>query len=293
MPRMRKMWGSVLNIKITREKDRSPKKYVELFNDVFSLKHDVKIRGVHWGTLGSMYKLEEKNPTNGLYGYIFRYTKIDENEKWYDEKNRVAVDIHEDGVEIPVKENMQPNLKESVYAFYPEKHRLIFESNGFAPSSAAILLRGLFNNEKIHEKYGEVEVVVESSKQTIQRILRIYNLQNLEIDFTIPNADELGDLEDEIQQRLKGEHVGRIIEIKKSKSDEGIAPNEYTVALMNLAKSNGMVSATGVKENGEKIVVSTEDHPLTESMQYSHETTSRRDAIQTLSARLLSNIFSL
>lgn len=291
MPRFKKMYGGVLNIKTH---PHSPQKYHDLFNDIFRHGRSVRIKGDIWGAIGSLTSLDSTQSLEGLYGVIYRFTKIDNSKPWYDEKKRVEVDAGEEGEFVPDLGNMQPNSKRSVFIFYPKQHRLVFEANNFSSNSARQLFAGLFSLEKIFEKYGDVEVVVESSSDTIKRILRIPSITKLEIDFTLPNPDEIGDdIRERLQERMRNENCKRLIEIKRASKDEGLSPDEETVALMNLAKSNGWVAAEGYDADSKKVEESTYDHPLQDSIEYSPELTSGREVIQMLSAKLLGQVFRL
>jgi hypothetical protein len=291
MPRFRKMYGSVLNIKTH---PHSPQKYHDLFIDVFKRGGSVRIFGDNWGAIGNIWALDSTRPLEGLYGVIYRFTRIDNTKPWYDEKKRVEVEAGEEGEFVPDLGNMQPNSKRSVFIFYPEKHRLVFEANNFSPNSARKLFAGLFSPDEIVDEYGDVDVVVESSSESIKRILRIPTMTKLSIDFTLPNPDEIGEaIRERLQERMRSENCKRLIEIKRASKEDGLSPDEETVELMNLAKSNGWVDAEGYDENDKKMEESTYDHPLKDSVAYLSETTSGREAIQMLSAKLLNQVFRM
>lgn len=258
MARLKTLEIGVLNIKIH---PHTPEKYVELMEDLFKLASSVAIRGSDYGTTNYVREIITGKPLEGLYGEFYRYLEINEDEPWLDLKERKTI-LDKNGEPVPqVDGNKKPNAKEVEFVFYPVGHRLFYNSKNFYPTSAQKLLLNLFSNEVIKRKYGNIDVEIESSKEVIERILKIPSLTKLDISFTRPNDDDIGDLETKIFRRIENQNIRKFHQTISSPKEDGIEPDDETVALMHLATSNGQVDAVGYSGE-EKIIESTKPHPL-------------------------------
>lgn len=176
----------VINIKVF---PHTTDRYVKLFKDLFDLGPQGKIRGSDWGMPGYLHEFIQEAPNEGLYGAFFRFLNIDPQRPWIDLKQRRPLET-EEGEAIPqIPDNLKPNFKETLFVFLPQHHRFFFDAKSFSPNSAATLLQALFGHEAIKNEYGHVEVVVESSEEVIERILKI------------PSPDQIGDFHKPAQSR--------------------------------------------------------------------------------------------
>lgn len=289
MPQMRKLEVSALNIKIH---PHAPKRYVKLLKDVFSAANSVKIRGTDWGTPGWISEVTPDQPREGLYGEFYKFLNIDPRDPWFDQRNREVIEIDEDQDELPVPEHLKPNLQKVRFVFYPKKHRLFFDSQNFSPNNARKLLTNLFSSKDITDKYGHVDIEVESSREAIDKILAIPSKTKLEIRISLPNPDDTSEDEQRVLDRLRGQNARTINETYTGLREEGLNPDESTKTLMRVAQSNGYVKATGYDGNV-RVERSTIDHPLSEPEYYNPDTTSRMQTLLASSMRIMTNILRL
>jgi len=71
--------------------------------------------------------------------------------------------------------------------------------------------------------------------------------------------------------------------------DQGLSPNEETKKLARIAQSNGKVVGH-LGSRGESKILSTQDHPLIDKVDYQHETQIRSDVLLTRARELISNL---
>jgi len=285
MPRRRVMSASALNIKLH---PHTPELYRALFDDVYQKRDCVKIRGTDWGTIGWMRPLNHVDPMEGLVGELYRFVNINSRDPWFDNRSREILEIGENDPP-PVPDYLKPNLRRVLFIFYPQKHRLFFDSSKLSPSSAGKIFQGLFGSDHIVTKYGPVDVIVETSHEAIEKILKIPTKTRLEIYISLPNPDETSHLETKIRNRLASQRAKTLTEKYTSDKHIGLEPDEETIALMQVARSNGRITAIGY-DGEKKIIEDTIPHPLVESEKYDPDRQPAINVLDALSSRLWSEI---
>lgn len=286
MARYKTLTVGALNLKIH---PHSPELYVKLFQEVFAIGEVVKIRGADWGMPGYLLTSSMGNPLEGMSGALYRFLNINPDEPWLDVTKRAPI-REEDGTPIPqIPEHLKPNLREVPFVFYPQGHRFFFDAGSFSPSSAASLLRNISKNSSIIDKFGIIDVIVESSKEAIERILSIPSLTRLEIFITRPNADDISSQKRRFLERMESQNARTFKETVTSLKEQGINPDEETRVLMDLASSNGWVRGVGYA--GEtKREESTDPHPLLEKERYDPNKETAFGALRRFSAFMLSRL---
>ncbi|OQY20098.1 MAG: hypothetical protein B6I36_02315 [Desulfobacteraceae bacterium 4572_35.1] len=288
MARDRKLKVGILNFKI---QPHTHKKYADLMQEINDSNRIVKIHGSDSGTIYSLNQIDEKDPTNGFYGRIYRFMEIHKGQPWFDAANRKPI-VDKKGNPIPqVAGEKKPNLKEYEFVFYPNGHRLFFDLRLFSPAVGKKFFDRLFSCEEIVKKYGKVDVEIESSTEVIDRILKIPALTNLQISFTRPNSDDIGDLEADVLERMEEQHIRKFNQTLASPREDGVVPDAETIALMNVAISNGRVDARGYSGD-EQVIESTDPHPRTEQFSYNPDKTTALNALISHSASILSKLTS-
>jgi len=266
----------VLNIKT---QPHSPENYLKLFKYLFKMKPLVKIRGADYGTPFSFHPIVRDEPLKGIIGTFFKYLEIDPSKPWLDLEKHEPI-VNEEGDPIPqVSKHKRPNTKEIEFVFYPNGHRLFFNAKSITPSMAKKLLESLFCDENIKKKFGLIDVEIETSIEAIEKILKIPKITKLEITFSRPNDDDLAEEEQRFIARMANQKA-RKIELKLT-SDKvvGLIPDDQTKAMMNVAISNGDVTAEGY-EGENKVSESTVEHPFEHREKYD-------TALQTFSAAMI------
>lgn len=285
MPKARTMKIGVINIKT---QPHSTQKYIKLFKYAYDKNIIGKIRGDDYGIFGSLITQKDKDYEVIVHGTIYKYLNIEAKGNWLDIIRRNPIDA-DDGDTPDIPEHLKPNRKDIEYAFYPKKHRFFFDSQYITPGSMQKLIRSICSDPGIVKKFGAVDVVIETKKEAINKILNIPVISSIKIDFTIPNDDDLDDLEDEVLERIKAQKARRYKESMSSTDEDGLLPDSTTIAKMHIARSNGKVVAEGY-EGENKIVQSTIDHPVKDSYKYNPEIESKFDALLYKSAIMLGKL---
>ncbi|MCT4627508.1 DUF4747 family protein [Halodesulfovibrio sp.] len=269
MARQRTLKLAILNIKIGPP--HSPQNYIRLFEMLNELQPEEKLLGerqvkfIRSEAVGGAHQ-------NGMIGQFFSYTEI--QGQWLDMSSLEPL-LDEEGNPItPVRTNLKPNMKTINFVFYPEGHRLMYIVNdGPGVKNFAKCFRRMVNQPEFQEAFGEVFVEVEQDEDSIARILRLPNKTKLEIDFSLPNPDAFGDLAQELQEKIQSQNVARFNQKMTGRKDgEGIEPDEETTALMDIAVSNGSVSAVG-HDGTKKVYESTASYPKVDSTKYDPQQT--------------------
>lgn len=276
-----------LNVKLH---PHTPEKYLELFTDIFSRKHRAKIFGDKWGTPHLLMNIDSKDPLKGIYGTFFQYTQIDPKKPWLDLGKMEAI-LDEHGNPIPlVGDDKMPNLSEIEFVFYPVGHRLFFNMKKVTPLNIQRMFEEICSVGYIRKRYGRVLVDIEWEKEVIKKILEIPTITKLEIQISRPNPDDIAELEDEVIRRMDRQKVNRWTETLSGTKSEGIEPDNVTVSMMNIASSNGKVSAKGYDLEGSPVDESTDPYPFKERTTYNPNTSNFFNTMIDLTSKLLPHI---
>ena len=286
MARKRTLETGVVNIKTH---PHSKKKYANLFEKTHKLSQPGKIRGSDWGMFGTMHDLQTDEDEHVKIGRFYKFLNIDPRGDWLDIRHRKPLNADEDEAVPIVPEYLKPNLKECPYVFYPKEHRLFFDAKILKPNSMRTLLNTLFSAEKIFNEFGKVDIEVESTSEIINRILAIPRITRLSIDFSFPNADDLEGTAKKVVKRFKKRNIRRHKQVSTTTHPDGIEADIEMKAMMNVAKSNGRVTAVGY-EKSKRIVRSTVNHPMIEPSQYDPEVESVHDVMLYSSTLMLNKI---
>ena len=259
MVQMRKIRIVSLNITIH---PHSREMYVDLFRMAFKLKQSVKLRGSDYGMIGS-FKYNPESET--ITGDIYKFLSIDLSKPWFDsEKLQKAEDEDLEELNIPAK--LKPNLETFSYIFYPQGHHLFVttysDGNTLGPKQVKRLFDVLLSSTEIVAAYDNVDVTIEPMTESLEQIFKIPYLSRLTIRVTRPNPDDLGDLEEEVFERMDEEHVSKEERVLTGIRGQSIEPSDTTKRLAQVAASNGYVKGHGRGMDNSAIEISTLKHPL-------------------------------
>jgi hypothetical protein len=209
-------------------------------------------------------------------------------------RDRKPIISQEGEITFPVPEHLKPNLRIFNFAFFPHGHRLFFQtktsplgilkSNKISPSIFSGALYRLFNSTELVEKYGEINIYPEKQTELIDEILRLQNLTKLDIAITLPNDDDLSSHQKRIVERYRKEGVKNSQYILTGYKENGLKPEIETQAMMQLANSNGKITATGYRGE-EKITISTDKYPVIIRDIYSPKTETTLQALARIAKR--------
>lgn len=249
----------VLNIKIH---PHTPLMYIDLLNDIFINKHEVQLRGTEWGIPSNFTEFKEFDKLDGMFGNFYRFLQIDDNQPWIDLIKGMPIQ-DEKGNPIPQVDSFKkPNTKDVWFIFFPKKHRIIFDMKNISHRMIQAFFKQQFAQERIVNKYGPVDVIIEASDEAIEKILSIPIMTSLNISISKPNPDDLDGYESRLKDKLDRIHAAKFTEEYKARKGETLLPDKDLQMLMRVARGNGSVYAEGYDYNNKKIVESTQPHPL-------------------------------
>src|SRR5207245_2546195 len=126
------------------------------------------------------------------------------------------------------------------YVFFPTSHRFFFESKSgqyqFSPGLAARMFEQLFARRPILNEYGAIDVTVEPSTESLERIFKMPRLRRLWIELTRPNADDLASARRKVMERLQiMKAKSQAIELLAQRG-ESLEPDPETRTLAQVAQ---------------------------------------------------------
>lgn len=238
--------------------DHSKEKYIELFSKIGKICEPIKLRGSRYVLPGEFKKYDDEL----IFGYFYKFTKIDENSTWIDVKSIKEI-VDEEGKPVQLSpKNKHPNTKHINFIFSTKDHRLIFIKD----EMSAQTMLGLF--EKIMDYLGvfDISINIEQSPDSIDKILKLQRITNLTIFICVPNPDDLGGVDVKMEERLKSIGANKF---KEEYIGQDIKPNQEIQNNMNLASSNGYVKAIGTNQFGERVELKTTDeNPMSIKLKY-------------------------
>lgn len=242
----------------------SPEGYIALFKEAFSAKPPVKEK-YHGKEFISLVLSANEVPLQGehvLHGLVYRYTRISDT-PWYD---ATLGEPLEEGMTPAIDTSRHyPNLSLFDFVFEADGHRLFLVSKHKQQIISANLfanaLKNLLNRSFLIQKYGPVDVSVETDAKSLEAIQNMDRLEKLCIRVTLPNDDDISSKKSIFVSRMRKQGARRLDEIFKAERGESLKPDEETKAHMELALSNGFVMASG-KENGKKIIKKSSEYPI-------------------------------
>lgn len=292
MPRLKTFYLGALNFTIH---PHNPQKYYDLFEELFNLNQKLQIRGDEFATIGSCWNIDRNNQLEGLYGDIYKFVQLEPNDDWFNiKKEEIATEAELKEISIP--DYLKPHFSKFAYGFFPKNHRFILVMNNEKGKNMSIalarrLFERLFENENIIDKYGEVSVSIEQSREELQKMLSIYKINHISITLTRPNPDDNDSLDEDVLRRLLDEQNVNKAEFNyKSVRGLTITPNDDTKKLARIAVSNGSVEITGKDSEEKPVAISTERFPLSSTFKYNPQQHIFRDLSLTYTKQFINSI---
>lgn len=285
---MRKIVVSALNVVMPAP--HSPERYIKLLREAMAMKQPINLRNDFQGMLGSV-RLEDDDKL--IVGEIYRYFNLRMDAQWFNMlAQKPAEEADLSAVSVP--EHLKPHFKYFPYVFSPKHHRFFLISreskDSMSPGQAQKLLKGLFSLEKIVQEFGAMEIHVEPSRESLERILSIPHLKRLYVEVTPPNPDDLHSAEQSLFGDMHSQNAGRLTKTLVARNRQGLSPSQDTKTLAAIAQSNGHVEGNGEDADGKTVSVSTLEHPLLEQTTYNPATESRMEIFKVKAAEMLGRI---
>lgn len=286
--RMRTIDATAVNVVL---QPHSPEKYTELLKDAARLHRMLRVRAPTYAMLSRGFSTDSRrspgkqNATAVHTGSIVTATRVDLNAPWVDVRTGKQAD-DQDTSKIVLPDHLWPNRKEFRFRFFTSIHLMVVETKSrdglFTPGNVLRFVDALFNQARLVEKYGEVEVTLLPEHETLSRILR-GKIRWIELQLKRPNADDLD--EKELLERLDLLGVGHAEHSYTARPDATIEPDEQMKQLAAIASRNGKVNAR-LLQGGRTVKVSTQDRPLLKTKSYDPEVEHESGAFEALADAL-------
>lgn len=241
------------NVKLKSNERSGEEAYIALFEKMFS----EKIIGTPKRGNSMILRTQFKTEIDGnkiVYGKLARFTKLDSDE-WINLSN-----LEKSQYALP--ENMFPNLKETDYIFIPQAHRFCIRKA--ANTVSVFQVEEFLQNslDKCRNSTEQVDVFIEQSAETIDKILNAKSIRRIELEISYTNND-IGDVASEyVDDILKEMNASKIkMTVSPDQNNNLSMANQFLRGAVELAKSNGVVIANIVNSDHKNEKIITKEHP--------------------------------
>jgi hypothetical protein len=249
----------------------SPQKYVDLLREIFKRRDAVRLGELHMAMMGDLYSEHRDAPSQGMIGEFFRFVNLDANEPWFNTQTRETAS-EDDLSRINIPDHLLPHLSRIPFFFTTSRHQLWFvkrdRKDGLSVAQMARLFERLSTPLVDAKLFPPIEITPLPQEEQLNRMLNIHTLEKLCIELKRPNSDDGEDEQARWQKKLENQKAGRLKLELASLPSSSIEPDDETRSLARVAASNGRVEIVGRNISGEKVIESTERHPLTERVRY-------------------------
>lgn len=241
------------NVVIHPSDKHEPKFYVDLFDVIYE-------QGKSYYTSNDKKtKLRGYSKLNGLIQCtLINYTKLDDNDDWYDEAQDKVVKHETDP-------NIYPHAKEWDVYFMPEKHRMaVIGKKGISWPQIEKYFEKVFEDAISVLGYDEVVLNQETSQEGIDQVFGFDTIDSLEIEVSYSNNDTNDITTAAIDAEFKNNNVSKIKTKaigSKKKPFTLNKDNSYLAGLVKLAKHNGYVKADGHMGRS-RMKINTKNYPM-------------------------------
>ena len=234
--------------------------YRELFEIAGEDPRGVRFHGDRFATISPISETR-----NGVFtGRLATWTEIDPKSNLI-EKSTLKETLLSDA-DISIPDGVGFNSRVFSFAFREKDHRLYVELLNDESQSTSIGRARLAFSKVLSvvspESIDELDVFIVSQSNAVEKVLSIPRMRKIEIQLDMPNPDDLSEEKQKILKEiedLKGKRIRT--EITKSAGEATLTPTSRYLAMAELAKDNGFVSAVGKDEFGEAVHRSTKAFP--------------------------------
>lgn len=248
---------------ITLHPHPTPDVYIDFFEFIIKKKFFLPtgFRTYHLA-LHSISYFDESNKLSGFNGTLVRYENLLPSQ---------FIDLDTGKTPENWSLDIEANIKYKPtffnFAFYPEKHKLIFElENEKSTIQYNVVLhffKNIFKTPSFIEKFTSGEIHTLTSNKKIRSILNNRKIKHIEFLVTRPNPDIFGDIIDEaITDYLEEQKAKNMILSFTAQDGEYLKLQENTEKIGLAAAENGEVKATIEDSNQRSVEISTRKFPL-------------------------------
>lgn len=290
MTRKRQLQIGAINI--TMPAPHRPDRYIELFQKAGNLEKAAKLRGDWVGRLGSMRVEQDADGSQVVRGEFYKYIELDSTRDWFNVlKGKPAEDRELETIRIP--EHLKPHFQFVPFVFFSKGHRLVMITRDgqdvVSAAQAATILKAIFSSPELVGIFGQIEIVIEPSRETLDKILGMPRLRTLEIVVMPPNPDDFEEFEHDLFEDMANQRASSYQVILNEAGGQGLAPNDRIKKLARVAQSNGKVTGVG-GTRGKTVRLSTSEHPFVEKTQYDPDVEIRSNVLLVKAKEILQQL---
>lgn len=256
--------------------------YQDLIRKVHNRRKAARIRADRFGMISlPTFAENPKRRDAFVEGLVGTFTRINAESDWINVRTGQKAEEEDRQALQNLPKNLHPNYAQNRFRFYLRSHTLIFEvgnsGHKLTPANAEALFKRLFSAQSIIDAYGDVDVTVIPSKDTLTKILASKTIRSLRILVKKPNPDRGADAERQFMDRLERLNIRRVDSVYSADRNSPITPDEELRQEAKIASKNGRVDAV-LLHQGRRIEVSTVDTPFVHTYEYDDKGTTEWDA---------------
>lgn len=252
-------------VNIALHSPHSAERYIELLQKAFRRRMTVRMGALHGVLLGTLYKSEHSGRESWVSGEIYRFVKLDPEQPWFNaDKKEPATE--EDVGSINIPKHLLPHLQRIPFVFNARRHQFWYVSkdqrSSLAPATAVRFLETLLQSTALAHDFPEVSVTAVPEKTSVDKILKLPNLEYLRIELVRPNPDSAGSAEERWLKKLEEQRTTKVkLELVHAKN-QVLQPSAETREMATVAANNGMVFGRGRSSDGLPVEDSTNSRPM-------------------------------
>ncbi|UHG93404.1 DUF4747 family protein [Spirosoma oryzicola] len=243
----------LLNIKLISNRRQGEDAYKQIFQDIYSNTITEHVGRGKRAFLRTMFP-ENIDGQEFYYGRITRFTDL-ENNSW------VSVITREE-ITMNLEKGLYPNKQETEYVFVPQAHRLALKlSSDFTIKNAQDFFTKAIG--KVVSSDEDFSVNIQQSTDIFEEIFKAQKVENLYINVTYTNSDEIGDDAAEwLDAQLKASNISEAnLTFEAGKNETINLDTDLIKGGLDLARENGEVQARVKDVNGKFRRIITKEHP--------------------------------
>jgi hypothetical protein len=226
---------------------------------------EVRVHGSDWAKITQPGPFDDH--ADWLFGQILVWTQIDATKPWLNKRrNSEATPEEKQQAVESIPRDLEPNFRAFNFIFLEKRHRLVLEyrnefGDHFGAKRAERLFRILLSRLPA-DFPAEFAVTAVPEDDTVDKIFAIPRLQWIEIFLRRPNADDIGDRAERVKKQLERWGArSQTIGINKAAKEKTLRLGTAVRQTAEVAAINGSFSGGGKDEDGNKVEVSTAEHP--------------------------------
>jgi hypothetical protein len=256
-----------------------PGVYRKIFSTASEIAEGTPFYGDYFARLSHPTVSEE-----GVFrGHLAIWTEVDQAEPIIFKESLKQNLIQDTDITIP--DNIGFNSKLFYFSFREIDHTFFVElqnDEGHTTSIGRVIdaLDAIFKSIDLPD-LDHIDVYVKSQKDAVSRVLDLKMIRKIQIVINLPNPDDLQEGISRIYEELHKIGAKKLAtEITKDRGQETLNLTLQYLAQAEIAKDNGFVESEGVNEVGEKVKLSTKDHPKIITLPFEEDDSGYRKIVE-------------